>query len=64
MDIALFHSLWTVLVLILFVGIVVWAYGGSRREGFEEAARIPLADDEAGIAAETDRRPDAENAHG
>ena len=64
MDIALFHSLWTVLVLILFVGIVIWAYSGSRRAAFEEAARIPLADDDVDIAAETDREVEAENTHG
>lgn len=64
MDIPLIHSIWTVLVLILFVGIIVWAYSGSRRAAFEEAARIPLTDDEVDVAAETNHQVQVENAHG
>ncbi len=43
---ALFHSLWTIVLLVLFVGIVAWAWGAGRRERFEHAARMPLEDDE------------------
>lgn len=39
-------SLWTVVVLIVFIGIVVWAWNGSNKLRFEEAARIPLDDDD------------------
>ncbi len=30
----------------IFIGIVVWAWSGKRKQGFDEAAHIPLADDE------------------
>jgi len=42
MSAALTHTIWTVLLVIVFVGIVVWAWSGRRRERFEAAARLPL----------------------
>jgi cytochrome c oxidase cbb3-type subunit 4 len=38
-------GLWTLLVLIVFLAIVVWAFSKKRRKRFEEAARIPLEED-------------------
>lgn len=35
----------TPLLLLIFLGIVVWAYSGKRKKGFDEAARLPLEDD-------------------
>ena len=34
----------TVLLLLAFLGVAVWAYGGRRRAHFEQAARLPFAD--------------------
>jgi|APSaa5957512535_1039671.scaffolds.fasta_scaffold461463_2 cytochrome c oxidase cbb3-type subunit IV len=45
MDIALFHSIWTVVVLVVFVGITLWAYSSRRQSDFDEAANLPLDDD-------------------
>jgi cytochrome c oxidase cbb3-type subunit 4 len=42
MSPAIFHSIWTVLLLILFIGIVFWAYSSRRQRAFDEAARLPL----------------------
>lgn len=39
-----FHSFWTVVMLLLFVGIIVWAWSGKRKKAFDEAARLPLED--------------------
>ena len=44
-----FHTVWTVIVLILFIGIVIWAWSGKRKRAFDEAARIPLEDDDKPI---------------
>jgi cytochrome c oxidase cbb3-type subunit 4 len=33
----------TVLAVVAFVGIVVWAYGRGRRKAFDEAANAPFA---------------------
>jgi cytochrome c oxidase cbb3-type subunit 4 len=59
MDLVTFHSWWTVVMFATFVGIIVWAWSGKRRRAFEEAARLPLEDDDA--AAE---QPKAEKNHG
>ncbi len=40
-----FHSFWTLSLLILFIGIIVWAWSSKRREDFEQSARLPLDDD-------------------
>ena len=41
---ALFSG-WTVLVFVVFLGVVAWAWSGKRQDEFDEAARIPLEDD-------------------
>ena len=43
---AVIRSLWVVWLLVLFVGIVAWAYWPSRKRRMEEDARIPLRDDD------------------
>ncbi|MDH3316037.1 MAG: cbb3-type cytochrome c oxidase subunit 3 [Gammaproteobacteria bacterium] len=46
MDGAMLHSFWTVLLLLVFVGIVVWVFILKRPSDFEDAARMPLEPDE------------------
>jgi cytochrome c oxidase cbb3-type subunit 4 len=43
----LIHSIWTIVVMVLFLGIVVWAYSSKRQVKFDEAARLPLDDDDS-----------------
>jgi len=50
MDAATFHSYWTLLLLAVFVGIIVWAWSSKRKKAFDEAARLPLEDDEPAAA--------------
>jgi cytochrome c oxidase cbb3-type subunit IV len=45
MDIILFHSIWTVLMLIAFIGIWAWAWSSRRKGDFDAAARLPFEDD-------------------
>lgn len=42
MDLGTVLGLITLLFLVIFVGIVLWAYSGRRRKDFDEAARLPL----------------------
>lgn len=42
---SLIHSIWTVIVFIVFIGIVLWAYSSGRKKDFDEAARLALDDD-------------------
>ena len=54
MDINDLRSITTVLGLLCFLGIVVWAYGKSSKKGFEEAANLPFAEhDDDGAASRT-----------
>jgi cytochrome c oxidase cbb3-type subunit 4 len=46
MDINTLRILMTLVAFATFLGIVWWAYGPSRRERFEQDARIALDDDE------------------
>ena len=39
------HIIWTLLLLIIFIGIVLWAFSSRRKQDFEEAAQLPLEDD-------------------
>ena len=45
MDYSLFSGVMTVVMLVVFVGIMVWAWSGKRRAAFDAAARVPLEDD-------------------
>lgn len=46
MSPVIFHSFWTVLLLILFIGIVIWAFSSRRKRAFDEAARLPLEEED------------------
>jgi cbb3-type cytochrome oxidase subunit 3 len=50
---SLLFSMWTVLVAIVFLGIVVWVFLGNKEE-FDEAAQIPFEEtDEPLIEADS-----------
>jgi cytochrome c oxidase cbb3-type subunit 4 len=44
-DQHLLSSIMTVILLVVFVGIVLWAWSGKRHSEFDAAARVPLEDD-------------------
>ncbi len=44
--ISISHSIWTLLVFVIFIGITAWAWSGRNKEAFEEAARMPLEEDD------------------
>ena len=39
----------TVVLMIVFISIVIWAWRDERAPNFEEAARLPLKDDVEGM---------------
>jgi cytochrome c oxidase cbb3-type subunit 4 len=45
MDINDLRSAVTVVSLLIFVGIVVWAWSKSNKAAFDEAAQLPFKDD-------------------
>jgi cytochrome c oxidase cbb3-type subunit 4 len=45
MDWGIVMGVITAVLLVVFIGVVVWAYSAKRRRAFDEAARLPLQDD-------------------
>lgn len=45
MDINDFRAWHTVVMLITFIGIIIWAYSKKRTTSFNEAANLPFADE-------------------
>jgi cytochrome c oxidase cbb3-type subunit 4 len=45
MDINTLRSAVTVISLLVFLGIVAWAWSRRNRERFDEAARLPFQDE-------------------
>lgn len=45
MDINTLRSIVTVISLVTFLGIVMWAWSRRNRERFDEAARLPFQDE-------------------
>jgi len=45
MDAGFLRGLYTVLMFILFIGVIWWAWSARRKKDFEEAANLPLEDD-------------------
>ena len=40
------QTVWTVLAFLFFIAVVIWAYSGARKKEFDEAAHMPLDDDD------------------
>ena len=56
MDAGTWRSLFTLFMFLAFIGIILWAYSSRRKKDFDEAASLPLEDEElinAGINAES-----------
>ena len=40
------RSIGTLICMVTFIGIVIWAYSARRKSDFDEAAMLPFADEE------------------
>lgn len=49
MDMNTFRGVMTAVLILLFLGIVVWAWSSKRKPDFDEAAMLPLEDEEQEI---------------
>ena len=59
MDFTFIQSVWTIVVMVVFIGIVIWAWSGKRKQEFDEAANIPFDEDDKPTATTS-----KENSHG
>lgn len=46
MDIGTFRGITTLLIMLAFLGVVFWAYSKRRKKDFDEASRLPFADED------------------
>jgi cytochrome c oxidase cbb3-type subunit 4 len=46
MEPGTWRALFTVFMFLVFVGIIVWAWSSRRKKDFDEAASLPLEQDE------------------
>jgi cytochrome c oxidase cbb3-type subunit 4 len=49
-------GIFTAVLILLFIGLVAWAWSARRRSTYEAAARLPLEEDN-GVIPPADRRP-------
>jgi cytochrome c oxidase cbb3-type subunit IV len=59
MDLTSAKAWMTVVMLVVFIGIVIWAYSSKRKKQFDEAARSVLEDDAQGGSEKPDQRMQA-----
>ena len=45
MDMNTLRGIATVVVMVTFIGICLWAFSSKRRKQFDEAANLPFADE-------------------
>jgi cytochrome c oxidase cbb3-type subunit 4 len=57
MDLPTLRGLFTLVLMIAFVAIVIWAWSSKRREDFAEAARLPLDDEKPSAGGERTGKP-------
>ncbi|RUR26639.1 cbb3-type cytochrome c oxidase subunit 3 [Vreelandella andesensis] len=46
MDTGTFRGLITLILIVAFIGIFIWAYSKRRKPDFDEAANLPFADED------------------
>ena len=42
-----FHLFWTITLMLIFIGITLWAWSSARKKDFEQASRLPLDDSDS-----------------
>jgi cytochrome c oxidase cbb3-type subunit IV len=62
MDINTLRGISTLLVLLAFLGLCVWAYSRRRKPEFDAAAQLPFAD-ESTQPREPESRPSTSQEH-
>jgi cytochrome c oxidase cbb3-type subunit 4 len=52
MDLPTLRGLFTLILMVAFIAIVIWAWSGKRRKDFEKMSRLPLEEDPPSADAE------------
>lgn len=54
------QSFTTLILILTFIGIVIWAYSKRRKKDFSEAANLPLNEPEQPVSPKPSQRGDHE----
>lgn len=46
MDYGTLQGIWTIIVMIVFLGIVIWAWSSKRKRDFDDAANLPFNEED------------------
>jgi cytochrome c oxidase cbb3-type subunit 4 len=55
MDFLMIQSIWSIVILVTFIGIIVWAYSDAQKERFKEAENLPFNDELANPQKSTNK---------
>ena len=58
MDINIIRGVLTIVLIIAFLGLVIWAWSSKRKETFDKLSQMPLEEDD-GQAPEQDSRSES-----
>jgi len=58
-DLPTLRGLSTLLLMLTFIGIVIWAWSSKRKNDFEEASRLPFDNDVPSASADSSRGPES-----
>lgn len=56
MDINTLRGIGTILALLAFIGVTVWAYSSYKKKDFDEASQLPFADEPDDEKERTDQQ--------
>ena len=59
MDINTIRGVLTIILMIAFLGVVVWAWSSKRKDTFDKLSQMPLEEDDDGQAPENDSRSES-----
>ena len=45
MSVTFVQSVWTVIAMVVFIGIIIWAFSKRKKSDFEQAGRMAMDDD-------------------
>ena len=49
MNIGILQGIGTVLAMVAFIGVCVWAWSSKNKQRFDEAAQLPFMDDDLDV---------------
>jgi len=62
MDAGTWRGLFTLLMLVIFIGVFVWAFSKKRKPDFDAAAQLPLEEDDLAPGDDTASRNTSQGA--